>query len=114
MLTVDEREERVGDEAGGLGPAVAVVYSHVGRRRGGQHLALVLQHRVRLHHRHGEVPGRVRPHPNMPHQSVPVGFPSETPLQRPITHLQHLLTLPPTLLPLQPINNLSVLKKANR
>ncbi len=59
-LTVKEREEVVGDEARSFGAAMAVVDTDVRGGRRGEHLSLVFEVRVGLHHRDRVVPQRVR------------------------------------------------------
>lgn len=60
----------VGDEAGGLGAAVAVVDADEGGGGAGLDLAVVLEHLVGLHDGEGEVAGRVAPEVPRPEQQV--------------------------------------------
>ena len=82
-------EEAGGDEAGRLGATVAVVDADEGRRRRGHHLPLVLQLHVRLRHRDGVLPARVRLQlrvPQQPKPSTPTAAAAATPqapLRRP-------------------------------
>jgi hypothetical protein len=67
---LDEGEEARVDEAGGVGPAVAVVDADEGGGGGDEHLRLVLERLVGLRHGDGVVAGGVRLEGHVPQQPV--------------------------------------------
>ncbi|MQM02337.1 hypothetical protein Taro_035103 [Colocasia esculenta] len=76
-LTSKVAVEVVAHVPSGIGAAVPIVDPDEGPERTRLDLALVLQHLVRLHHRHGELPEGVPPDVSVPQEPIPA-FPPPT------------------------------------